>query len=367
MKVCLDIRSTLKSTTTGIGKYTITLINALNLNCNKKELKLILHYKKKLFDFKKKVPSFKEGDIQYFNGIKRGWPKADIFISSSYDFTPPYGSFILVVQDLIPLSASLYSSTDAKKNLLKNLPLRLKAADSVVCVSYNTKNDLLEFFPEAEEKVKVIHSAVDAMFRKIDDKKLLNEKLKRLNLPEDYLLFVSSIERRKNLLSLLKAFPEIKKEFPGLKIAVAGKNVKSYQEVEEFLQSFKFKDDVIKLGYIKHEDLLYLYNGAKVFVYPSFYEGFGLPILEAFSCGTPVVTSNISSTKEIGKGVAELVNPHNEDNIAKAIIKILSSRKYKDELSKKGLEKAKEFSLEKMGNGFKEIFKEVLEKQRKIE
>ncbi len=360
MKICIDIRPALKSTSTGGGKFTLALVNALTPLA---DYELILYYKKSFFDFKKRCPRVKGSNVSYFNAGGDNLPQADIYITSCYDFIPPQsGKLVFIMYDLIPVVVPELSSSDAGEILLKSLPDMLRRADAVVCISENTKNDLVKFYSPVENKIKVIYPVIDSGYKQINDKEYLRKRLKKIGVSNEYLLFVSSIEPRKNLLNLLKAFSKVKEKFPKMKLVAAGKSVKSYRDVEEYMKVYEFKDDVIFSGYVKQEDLVYLYNGAEVFIFPSFYEGFGLPIAEAFSCGTAVVTSNASSMKEAAGGAAVLVDPYSPGSISEGIMRILADKDYKEELIDYGLKRAKDFNPDRIGNEYRKLFEDILKR-----
>ncbi len=361
MKICIDINSTLKSSSTGIGRLTIALVEALASLSWPEGHRLLLCYRKRFFDFKKKCPRIKSKSVEYFNSYRKDLPKADIYIALSYKFKfPSYGKNILIVHDLIPLIKPEFSSDDAKNILLNSLPGLIKDVDRIICISQNTRNDLLRFYSYAKDKAEVIYPSTDPSFKKVINQDILKADLKKIGVKGEYILFVSSIEPRKNLISLLKAFPDIKKKFPHIKIVVAGKSIVSYKGVDEYLKTYEFKDDIILLGYVDDKNLISLYSGASVFVFPSFYEGFGLPILEAFSCGTPVVTSDTSSMKEIAHDCAELVDPYNIKSIAAGIERLLTDNDYRRKLVENGFKKAQEFSLKNTAEKYFNLFREVL-------
>jgi glycosyltransferase involved in cell wall biosynthesis len=352
--ICVDINTTLKSTMAGLGRFTVTLIEGLI--SERPDLELILYYKKKPFEFKKRPPKFIGDSITYVNGYKDKAVSSDLSISSSYDFTPPKDSkYILIIHDLIPLAAEKFSSEDAKIRLLNFLPERILRADRIICTSKSTKDDLESFYPLSKGKSKVICNGVDESFARITDKEKVKARLNKLGIVGDYILSVSAMEPRKNIISVLRAFPIVKKDFPDLKLVIVGKKANRYNEVEKFIKGCNFKQDIKYLGYISHDDLLYLYNGAKTFVYPSYYEGFGLPIVEAFICGAAVVTSNVSSMKEIAEGAAELVDPYNVEDIARGIKRVLSDKGYRDGLIESGFRKSRQFSAVEMARQYLEV------------
>ncbi|RKY30440.1 MAG: hypothetical protein DRP68_06095 [Candidatus Omnitrophota bacterium] len=359
MDICIDVNSTLKPTITGIGKFTLSLLKSFCVTFSEEKYRFILYYRKRWSEFRKKPPKLNRKGIIYCNGFKKEYPPADIHVSSSYEFSPHHGKFILILHDLIPLVVEEFSSTDAKEKLVSFLPQRLKRADKVVCISKNTLSDLLKFYPYIKEKTEVIYPALDLVYRKIDNQKIIRKKLRRFGIEDDYLLFVSSIERRKNLISLLKAFLYIIKKFPKVKLVIVGKKVKSYREVDLFMESYEAKNKVVYLGYVNEEDLVYLYNGAKILVYPSFYEGFGFPVVEAFACGVPVVASDVASIREVALGCAELASPYDVESIANGIMNVLSNSNYREKLIIKGLEKAKEFRIYNMGTKYKTLIEGI--------
>ena len=354
MKICIDINTTLKSTIAGLGRFTVTLTQGLI--SESPDTELVLYYKKGLFEFKKRPPKFKGGKITYVNGYKNKSIAADICVSSSYDFNPPENSkYALIVHDLIPLAAEQFSSRDAKKRLLDQLPKRLAQADCVVCISKTTQYDLERFYPWVKGKSTVIYNGVDKSFTRINNKAEVKSVLKKLGIDGEYILFVSAAEPRKNLISLLRAFSIVKRDFPDLKLVLTGKKVDSYGEIEKFMKTCGHNRDIKYLGYVNQDDLAYLYNGAQAFVYPSYYEGFGLPIVEAFACGTAVVTSNVSSMKEIGEGSAELVDPYNAEDVASGVKRVLSDRDYRNRLIDQGLKKSRLLSAREMARQYSEL------------
>ena len=144
-----------------------------------------------------------------------------------------------------------------------------------------------------------------------------------------------------------------------MKLIAAGKSVKSYRDVEEYMKVYEFRNDVMFLGYVKQEDLVCLYNGAEVFIFPSFYEGFGLPVAEAFSCGAAVVTSDVSSMKEAAGGAAVLADPYSPGSISEGIMRILADKDYKEKLIDYGLKRAGDFSPDRIGDEYRELFEDI--------
>jgi len=218
--------------------------------------------------------------------------------------------------------------------------------------------DLIELFRVPESKVRVIYEGVEERFTETLSKG--KERVRKYNLDSPYILFVGALEPRKNLIGLLEAFCQLKesKRVPH-QLVIAGGKGWLYQEFLDRLDSSKYRDQIRLLGYLPYGELPSLYHNAAAFVYPSFYEGFGLPVLEAMASGTPVVTSNNSSMLEIASGAAHLVDPANSEEIAWGIEKILFDRDYALMLSEKGKERAKSFDWRKTAIETLKVYQEL--------
>jgi glycosyltransferase involved in cell wall biosynthesis len=261
------------------------------------------------------------------------------------------------------------------------LPKRqAQKAGIIVAISESTKQDLVSFYKIDPNKIKVIYPGIDNKFRVISDKTKLIEIKDKYRLSDDFILYFGTIEPRKNILGLIKAFEEIKKEkfgkildvnwqgfegvvrgqkdkifdFSKLKLVIAGTKGWLCKEVFEQVKNSNLKDDIIFTGFVSEEDKVYLYNLAKVFVYPSFFEGFGLPPLEAMACGVPTVASNKSSLPEVVGNAAIMINPQNLNEISWAKKEILENQELSDYLIRTGLKRAKQFDWD---NTAKEILK----------
>lgn len=208
-----------------------------------------------------------------------------------------------------------------------------------------------------KKKIKVIYHGLDHNLFKI------NKDLKvNFELPKKFILCAGSIEPRKNLISLLKAYNNldmsIKKEY---KLILTGFKGWENQEIVSLIN--QNKDYVNYLGYISDEELVAVYNLATLFVYPSFYEGFGLPVLEAMACGTPVVCSNTTSLPEVGGDAVVYCDPYNVDDIREKMETVLDDENLQKEMIVKGLERAKQFTWEKAAKEHIKVFKSVLDSQ----
>ena len=222
-------------------------------------------------------------------------------------------------------------------------------ADAIMADSESTKNDILKYFKLDPEKITTVHLGVSNDYMPQADGRAKESIVQKYQLPSpDYILFVGTLEPRKNIQGLIKAFALIAKAFPKLVLVVAGQKGWHYEEIFKLVRENNLNDKIIFTGYVAESELPKLFAGAKLFIYPSFYEGFGLPVLEAMACGIPVITSNISSMAEIASGAARLINPDRIEEIANEIQLVLSNDQLSKQLAEKGLARTKMFSWKKM-------------------
>jgi len=233
----------------------------------------------------------------------------------------------------------------------------------IISVSDSTKNDIIKYFGIKSEKIKTIYSGIDPIYHKIIDRKAVEKFLnQKYHIRFPFILFVSTIEPRKNISNLLKAFDKFAgtKEGTNYNLILVGKKGWNTEETEATYQRIKNKNKVRFMDFVPTEDLVYFYNGADLFCYPSLYEGFGLPVLEAMACGVPVLTSNISSLPEVGGKAAEYADPNSFDDIYKKMNEIIANTKKQQEMSKLGIEQAKKFSWEECAKETHQVYEEVL-------
>lgn len=235
-----------------------------------------------------------------------------------------------------------------KLNLLLGVVVR--RADKLIVVSQSTKNDLLEFFPNlSEEKIKVIHHGFDSeFFSQTISENELNRQLTTYNLQQNsYVLYVGALQPRKNLVRLIEAFALAKKSMFEMKLVLAGERAWLADEVFLARELSPYKDDIIMTGQVSFEDLRILYQGARMFVFPSLYEGFGLPLLEAFASRIPVLTTSNSSLLEVGGKAALYANASSTVDIAEKMERLWSDEGLREELVRRGEEQLKNFSWDK--------------------
>jgi glycosyltransferase involved in cell wall biosynthesis len=239
--------------------------------------------------------------------------------------------------------------------------ISVKKARRVIAISENTKRDLVKLLGVDERKVRVTYCGYDESLRPLPEAEV-EEFRRRKGLPERFILFLGTIEPRKNLVRLLEAFSKIKGE--GVKLVLAGGLGWGYRPILASVERLNLKEDVLLPGFVPPEEKVYWYNAAEVFVYPSLYEGFGLPPLEAMACGTPVVASKAASLPEVVGDGGVLVDPLNPDAMAEALLRLLSNPEERERLRIKGLRQAQKFSWELMAKETVSIYREALAERR---
>ncbi len=223
------------------------------------------------------------------------------------------------------------------------VPFTMRRAKKIITLSNASKKDIIDQFGISENKIEVIYLAASEIFQ-TDFSIKTDDKICSFT-DKPYILAVGNIQPRKNLRRLLEAYVKFSKaEDFDLDLLLVGPQKWASKELESFIDKANLSNRIHLTGYVPENDLLKLYRYAKVFVYPSLYEGFGLPVIEAMSCNTPVVASNIPVMKEIADGAAVLIDPYNSDDIASGIRKIISNPAFADDLRKRGLKRASNFS-----------------------
>jgi glycosyltransferase involved in cell wall biosynthesis len=225
------------------------------------------------------------------------------------------------------------------------MPRFLRAADAVIAVSESSKRDAIQAYGIDEGKITVIYEGVSGQFRRATPEAITAVRGK-YSLPDEFILSVATIEPRKNLTSLLEAYHALRDEAPpGL--VIVGKKGWLYSGFFDRLRELGLEHEVLFPGFVPDEDLPALYSAADLFVFPSLYEGFGLPVLEALACGTPVVASNAASLPEVAGEAALLVDPTSVSDLVRAVRDVLGSEELREDLKARGPRQAARFSWRK--------------------
>jgi glycosyltransferase involved in cell wall biosynthesis len=241
------------------------------------------------------------------------------------------------------------------------LPSVLKTSQTIITDSYHTKNDICSFYRIEPENIHVIHLAADPGFCPRPDDMVASWR-EKYGLMNPYLLYVGTIEPRKNIHTLIQAFSRIAHIFPDLHLILAGGIGWNSKPIFAEIKRSIFAGRIRYLNYLPHEELPLLYNGALALVYPSWYEGFGFPPLEAMQCGVPVVSSNSSSLPEvIGQG-GILVDPHDIQGFADAICRLITDDTYRKEHIRYNLERSHLFSWKKTAHKTAMVYDKIMKK-----
>lgn len=259
-------------------------------------------------------------------------------------FAPKWLKTIITVHDLV---AYLFPQNHQKKAVLierLTLPKARKTATHILVVSDNTAQDLQKFLPTDSSKISIIPCAPNDLYRAPISASEIGQVKHKFQLPESFLLAVGTLEPRKNFLNLIKSFVAVKRRFPEYKLVIVGKKGWKFAEIYKLVSEYKLTSDVIFTGYMTDLELHATYHSAAAFVFPSLYEGFGIPPLEAMASGCPVVSSNAASLPEVIGDAGLLIDPKNSVKIADAIISLLDNPQLKNMLMERGFRRSQKFT-----------------------
>jgi len=382
MKILIEGTALMSDKPSGVGQYTKRLLEAMTKLAPKNEYSVFgFHFftKKALPREWVKHPSLKYRYVRWLPGrgynqlFKKGIripinlllrQKPDITFFPNFVRWPltGKGKSVIVIHDI---AFEYFPQYIGAKNLIylkKQVPRSLREADHIVAVSEYTKQDIMKHYGVSPAKISVVHPAIDHSDYYPRDHKTVAAARTTYKLPEQYILFVSTLEPRKNIIGLLDAYAllpqKLQQDFP--LIFVGGKG---WADTDLLARFEKYKNlPIRRLGYVPDEDMAAVYSGASLFVYPSFYEGFGMPVVEAMACGVPVITSNVSSLPEVVGDGAKLVDPKSTPSITKAMIEILENKTLQADLRAKGLAEAKKFTWETSAKNLLRVFSELTER-----
>jgi glycosyltransferase involved in cell wall biosynthesis len=266
---------------------------------------------------------------------------------------------VLTIHDAIPY---VYPQTSTRLDWLIYrvwLPLAVRAASAVITDSAHSREDILTHLPVAPERVAVVPLAADRRFRPLPLAQV-EPVLRHYGLQRPYILYVGALESRKNLPRLLEAYALLRAWSPRWRLMIVGAAKWKFSPIFDAVQRLGLEGHVDFTGYVADEHLPALYAGADLFAFPSLYEGFGLPVLEAMACGAPVVTSNTSSLPEVAGDAALLVDPTDVRQIAQAMWLVLSQPALAAELRARGLARAAQFTWKRTARETIAVYERVL-------
>lgn len=289
---------------------------------------------------------------------------ADVSIFFNFIIPPGVkGKKIAVIHDMAYMSCPETVRKKTRRMLKTSMRNSCKRADKIITISEFSKSEILKYLPVEADKIEVVPWGVDFDVyhnRYAADK--IEQTAKKYFAEEEYILYLGTIEPRKNLERLIRAYAMLcdkNKDIPVL--VLAGQKGWYYDEIFNSVKELHLEGKVRFLGYVPEDDVPLLLCGAKMFVFPSLYEGFGLPPLEAMACGVPVVTSNVASLPEFTKDVAILVEPMNISSIAKGMEIVLQDEHLREELIEKGLNRSREYTWDRSAECIVNICRELMQ------
>ncbi|OFX38648.1 MAG: hypothetical protein A2X08_10645 [Bacteroidetes bacterium GWA2_32_17] len=290
------------------------------------------------------------------------YEKPDIYHGLSNEL--PYGingqkksKSVVTIHDLIfKRFPELYKSTD-RKIYDRKFKYAAEVADAVIVVSQQTADDIQEFYKINSGKIKVVYQGCNPVFYNMVDDKIKSEIKNKFNLPDEFILYIGTIEERKNLLGIVKAIYSNKIEMP---LVVIGRKTAYFDKVNDFIVVNKIEKQIIFIENLSNTELPAFYQIAKAFIYPSIYEGFGIPILEALASGTPVITSEGSCFGEAAGNNSVFVNPFKIESIAEGMLKVLSTKETRVNMIIEGRKHALKFTEDKVAENLMKVYEQIL-------
>ena len=369
MKIGIDCRTILnpsKGEAAGIGHYNYQLVRHL-INLDKKNT-YVLFFDRSVRE--KRIAKFKKKNviIRYFpfSQYKKFLPfvyskflvsafiereNLDIFHSPICELPISCKSkSVMTIHDLAPFRTKNCFGKGECEKLQKLIPETLTKADGVIAVSKSTRDDVEYLFEIEDKKIEVIYNGVDSRFFHKNKTSEISKTKKKLKIKGKYILYLGTLETRKNILSIVRAFEKLVQEkdgrklkYKGLKLVLAGQHGRGIKgKLARIKKSLQAKN-IIVTGYIDSDDVSPLYQGAEVFVFPSFYEGFGFPVVEAMAKGVPVIAGNKCALVEVAGDAAILVDPAKQDDITDSLIKLMGDKDLYKSLSVRGKKQARKF------------------------
>ena len=369
MRIGIDCRKILnpeKGESAGVGHYTYHLVlNLLQLDTQNEYVlffdrsvrsKRIAKFKKpnttiRYFPFSQYTRFLPERYTQYLISAMLEREKLDVFHATISELPKNYSGFsVITLHDLAEFKTPESFPRKDREELCRRTADALNKADRIITVSNATKDDLLYLFEIDPNRVQVIYHGVDKRFFETNSKEEIQRVKNKFKITDNYILYLGTIEPRKNILRLVRAFEELKKQHRAdsdvtekYQLVLAGGLGYGAKSKIQKIQQSEFKSDIIIPGYIKPDDIGALYQGASVFAFPSLYEGFGIPALEAMAKSVPVLASNLPSLPEIVSSAAYLVNPLEEKEIFKGLFKLITDQNLRGQLITAGIKRAHEF------------------------
>ncbi|MBS1252983.1 MAG: Alpha-maltose-1-phosphate synthase [Anaerolineales bacterium] len=366
MRIGIDVRMAYY-TEAGIGQYIRRLVKGLS-RIDSPE-KFVLFQSRKDAAVMANASCFKRRNLwtpshhrveQWVLPIEFAFSNIDLLHSP--DFIPPFRrnmSSVITVHDLHFLRYPHFLTEDAAR-YYGQIDEAVRRTDHIIAVSQSTRDDIVNLLGVSADRITVIYEATDPSFQPIDDPERLAQIREKYDLPDQFVFFVSTVEPRKNIPTLLHAQRLLlDRHGPLAPLIIAGKRGWLFEEVYAVVEELELERDVRFLGRVPQDDLILIYNAATVHVHPAFYEGFGLPPLEAMAVGTPTIVSDVSSLPEVVGDAGWLLPPEDVEGWAAAIGRLVADEDLRADFRQRGFEQANKFSLERMAEETLAIYRQV--------
>jgi glycosyltransferase involved in cell wall biosynthesis len=378
MIILVDLRPLVSGAITGVEKYTVSLLaQLLRTDAKNRYLFFFNRFRKRPlpreWDFLMSEPTINwHIPNKLLDACERflGEPKVDRFVRADLVWSPHFNILrttarakrVITIHDLSPVSHPRFFPP--RKRLwhwMQDVKGQARRATRLIAVSEYVRRDIIETFGVPPERVVAVHSGVDPFFRLDPGEAKLKTFRAMHGLAKPFVLFVGTLEPRKNVLGLIEAFDLLKRDLRhrDLKLVLVGRRGWLYDGVERALARSPYRSDIRLWGPATTEEIRFLYHLATLFAYPSFFEGFGFPVLEAQTCGAPVVASNTSSLPEILGESALLVDPEDTAALAGAMQRVLGNDAVRSELRARGFENAGRFTWERAAAATLSTFEEA--------
>lgn len=364
---------------TGIGRVLICVVTELARQNPEDMIFIFKNYDFSEYDSLKQFGNVELVDVPYSkeSGLKNIWWHQWLFqkLLKKHCCDVAYiPNFTLLLWKAVPTIVTIHDLIEynvpnkfSKARMLYRMricdPLMAKRSDHILTVSKSSYNDIVKYLGVKPEKITLTLNATDKHFFRKYSKEEVIPTIREYNLNyKEYLLFVGTIDYPgKNIKTVLEAFFNLrdKGKLNQKKLVVIGKKGYNANVIYDFVNSSPFKDDIIFTGYLKDEDLPMFYAGAAIMLYLSFFEGFGLPVLEAMSCATPVICSNTSCFPEIVEELDVMVHPSDIKSVEEKILKIINDNEYRNLLSEQCYKKSKKYSWRESADAYHKIFKSI--------
>ena len=382
MRIAFDISPAAENVKTGIGFYITNIIEELKNNYTNNEylfnLMCFRNRKKKVENLSSLINSsnchlqIQTGNISIYRNLSQVFPipysflfkkKADVH--HFWNYFLPLGvprKKIVTVYDMVYMACPETMYKNNKYTLDFTVKRSCRRADSIVTISEFSKNEIIKYLDIDPKKISVIPCGIDTrLFFPINEDDVITSVKRKFNIQGDYFLYLGTLEPRKNLVRLIQAYKIVKQRYPDSpKLVLAGKPGWLYEGIFIEIDKQKLNNEIINLDYVSNENRNPLICGATGFLFPSLYEGFGMPPLEAMACGIPVLTSNVSSLPEVVGDAAIKVDPLNVEEIANGIEHLFLDNETRKILSSKGLKRTQYFSWEKSAHKLMKLYEDIV-------